>query len=65
MWVVRNKTPYAAAASWVQDKDANKIWLVVVKATFEVGTDGSTRVSDEQLPVLLTPDPVAESSQSL
>lgn len=65
MWIVTNKTPYAAAGSWVQDKDANKLWLVVVKATFNICGDGSTYLSDEQVPVLLMPEPVGEVDKSL
>lgn len=52
MWAVVNTTRYAAERSWVQDKDANKIWLVVVKATFDILGDGSTRLAEEQAPVL-------------
>ena len=52
MWIVENNTPFAAERSWVQDRDANKIWIVVVKATFDVLWDGTTRLADEQVPVL-------------
>src|SRR5262249_16001545 len=46
------------------DKDANKIWLVVVKATFDVQPDGSTRLSDEQVPVLRMGQPLGELGKS-
>lgn len=65
MWIVTNRTAYAAAGSWVQDKDANKIWLVVVKATFDIREEGSMYLSDEQVPVLLMPEPVGEVGKSL
>jgi hypothetical protein len=52
MWLVSNRTPYAAERSWIQDRDANKLWIVVVKATFEIRPDGSTRLADTQMPVL-------------
>jgi hypothetical protein len=52
MWALANRTPYAAERSWVQDKDANKIWIVVVKATFDIAPDGSARLADDQVPVL-------------
>jgi hypothetical protein len=64
MWVVANKTPYTADRTWVQDKHANKLWLVVVKATFDVGTDGSTRIANEQLPVLQMGKHVSEPGKS-
>ena len=52
MWAVINATAYAAERSWVQDKNANKIWLVVVKATFDIRPDGSCALADKQVPVL-------------
>ncbi len=55
MWMIKNLTPYAAAGSWVQDKDANKLWLVVMKATFDILPDGRTRLADNQLPPLRSP----------
>ena len=48
----------------MQDKDANKLWLVVVKATFDVQTDGSCRLSPEQLPVLRMGEPSGERGRS-
>lgn len=48
MWLVENRTPYAAERTWVQDQNANKIWLVIVKATYNVRPDGSTRLAPEQ-----------------
>lgn len=55
MWSVTNGTHYAAERSWVQDRDANRIWLVVVKATFQILADGSTQLADQQVPVLRLP----------
>lgn len=52
MWMVNNKTPYAVERTWVQDKDANKVWLVVVKATYDILPDGQTLLSEEQEPPL-------------
>lgn len=48
MWLVDNQTPYAAERTWVQDKDANKIWLVIVKATYNIRPNGSTYLASEQ-----------------
>jgi len=50
MWLLQNRTPYAAERTWVQDKDANKHWLVAVKATYDVAPNGSLHLADEQLP---------------
>lgn len=64
MWAVINTTPYAADRTWVQDKDGNKIWLVVVKATFDVLPNGSTRLAKEQLPPLQQGQHTGEPGQS-
>lgn len=53
MWSISNSTGFPAHGSWVQDKDLNKIWLVAVKATFDILPDGRTRPSDDQLPVFM------------
>ena len=45
MWLVANKTPFAADYAWVLDQAGNKIWLVVVKATFAIGPDGSCHLT--------------------
>jgi hypothetical protein len=52
MWQVDNRTPFAAERGWVRDRDGAEIWLVAVKATFDIKPDGSTEVAKEQPPVL-------------
>jgi hypothetical protein len=52
MWQVDNRTLFAAERGWVRDRDGAEIWLVAVKATFDIKPDGSTEVSKEQPPVL-------------
>ena len=64
MWIVDNITPYSADSSWVQDKDANKIWLVAVKATFDLLADGGTRLSEEQQEVQRISEPRGEEGKS-
>lgn len=56
MWTLVNRTPYAADRTWVQDPDGTKRWVVVVKATFGIHTDGRLTLADEQLPPLLAPE---------
>ncbi len=65
MWAINNKTPYAAERNWVLDKNAEKSWVVVVKATYDIGSDGSTRLAEEQeqLP-LYSPKYSAEPGKS-
>lgn len=55
MWQVDNRTPFAAERAWVRDRDGQEIWLVAVKATFDILPDGSTEVAAEQPPVLRAP----------
>lgn len=64
MWQIDNRTPFAAERGWVRDRDGTEIWLVVVKATFDVLEDGSTRVAKEQPPVLLVPEYYGEPGRS-
>jgi hypothetical protein len=56
MWQVDNRTPFAAERGWVRDRNGAEIWLVAVKATFDIKPDGSTEVSEEQSPVLRVPE---------
>src|SRR5690349_11685220 len=64
MWLVQNRTPYAAERSWVQDKDANKHWLVAVKATYDIASDGAVHLADEQETPLRLGTYVAEPFES-
>lgn len=48
MWAIDNKTPYAAERNWVLDKKAEKSWVVVVKATYDIGSDGATTLAEKQ-----------------
>ena len=43
MWEVENLTPFAADRGWVRDKKGREIWLVVLKCTFDILPDGTTR----------------------
>lgn len=51
MWQLDNKTPYAADTAWIRDADGAEIWIVSVKATYELLPDGSTCVAAYQAPV--------------
>jgi hypothetical protein len=58
MWAVTNTTDFPARGIWVQDKAANKIWLVCVKATFDILDDGTTRPSDKQVELFIQSQPL-------
>lgn len=48
MWMLDNRTPFAAERNWVLDKNAAKFWVVVVKASFDIHPDGTMSVSESQ-----------------
>ncbi|QDE71753.1 hypothetical protein BHS09_34850 [Myxococcus xanthus] len=56
MWALQNKTPYAAERTWVRDKDGHHLWVIALKATFDVDDAGHLRLADAQEPPL--PEPV-------
>lgn len=64
MWQVDNRTPFSAERGWVRDRNGAEIWLVAVKATFDITPDGSTEVSKEQPPVLRVPEYFGEPGKS-
>jgi hypothetical protein len=64
MWQVDNRTPFAAERGWVRDRDGAEVWLVAVKATFDIKPDGSTEVAQDQPPVLRVPEYHGEPGKS-
>jgi hypothetical protein len=56
MWELRNRTRYAVGKSWTRDKSGAHLWLVAVKATFDIGGNGKIALADEQVPVLHAPE---------
>jgi len=48
MWQVLNRTPFAAAQSWVRNLVGAETWVVIVKATFDVLADGSLAIAETQ-----------------
>ncbi len=55
MWELRNKTPYAVLPGWVRDREGSEVWLVAVRATYEIAPDGTLALAREQDPVCLAP----------
>jgi hypothetical protein len=64
MWTVTNNTPYKAAGSWGRDKDGVHEWIVAVKATYDIHSDGKVTIADEQLEPLLAPEFNSEDGAS-
>lgn len=48
MWQIDNRTPFSAAQSWIRDQNGAETWIVALKATFDVLSDGSLVVSKNQ-----------------
>ncbi|HEY3159665.1 MAG TPA: DUF2169 domain-containing protein [Vicinamibacterales bacterium] len=65
MWQVDNRTPFAAERAWVRDRNGAEVWLVAVKCTFDIRSDGSTVVSKDQPPVLRAPEHHGEPGSSV
>lgn len=57
MWRIDNGTPFAAERGWIRDGDGAEVWIVAVKATYDILPDGGTRVAAEQPPVNSGPAP--------
>lgn len=57
MWQLDNRTPYAAGRGWIRDQQGAEVWIVAVKATYDILPDGATRIADEQVPLHTGPEP--------
>ena len=64
MWALDNQTPYAAERAWVRDKNGAEVWIVAVKATYDIRPDGRLELAEEQEEVCRTAVSRAEPGQS-
>jgi hypothetical protein len=64
MWLLANKTPYAAERNWTRDKDGVHWWLIAVRATFDIDPSGKLTLADEQLAPVLVPEHYGEPGAS-
>lgn len=55
MWAVRNDTDFAVERGFARDRDGSEIWLVAVRATFQILPGGGLELAPEQDPVVLAP----------
>jgi hypothetical protein len=51
MWQISNRTLFAADFTWIRDADGAEVWIVAVKATYELLPDGASRIAAHQPPV--------------
>ncbi|HYO53652.1 DUF2169 domain-containing protein [Archangium sp.] len=59
-----NQTPYVAERCFTRDRQGAEVWVVVVKATFTLRSDGTTALAEEQRPVCLAPEYLGEPGRS-
>lgn len=52
MWLLANKTRFSAERTWVRDTRGAEIWIVAVRAVFDIHPDGSVEPSKEQQDVV-------------
>jgi hypothetical protein len=64
MWALDNLTPYSAERNWTRDKAGMHVWLVAVRATFDIDQNGRLKLADEQPPPGLLPEYTGEPGQS-
>src|SRR5262249_31114875 len=50
--------------NWIRDKDGHHLWIVAVKATFNVALNGQLSLADEQPPPALAPEYEGEPGAS-
>lgn len=55
MWLLDNRTPFAAERTWVRDEDGAEVWLVAVKGSFLIQSDGKQTLDTEQSEVSRVP----------
>lgn len=58
MWQTLTKSDFPVSGTWVLDKNSNKIWMVCVKATFDIRPDGRLRQSPGQIEPFLQGQPL-------
>jgi hypothetical protein len=64
MWAVENNTDFDAERAFVRDRDGSEIWIVAVRATFDIRAAGELRRAAQQDPVVRAPRFQADPSTS-
>jgi hypothetical protein len=64
MWAVDNQTPFKADRAFARDAEGAEVWLVAVRATFDIQPDGSLKPAKEQQDVCLAPKHFGEPGKS-
>jgi hypothetical protein len=64
MWAINNETDFAAERNWIRDRNGAEVWIVSVKGTYAIATDGSLILAEEQEPVAFGPKYRGEPTRS-
>ncbi|HYO56488.1 DUF2169 domain-containing protein [Archangium sp.] len=64
MWQLVNNTPYAAERCFARDRHGAEVWVVAVKATYDLAADGRLKLSEQQIAPCMTMKYRAEPGRS-
>lgn len=64
MWAIENYTRFEVQRAFVRDRDGAEIWLIAVRATFDISASGECAVAEQQEPVALVPQYLGKPGQS-
>jgi hypothetical protein len=64
VWALNNRTSYAAERNWTRDKSGAHLWIVAVRATFDIARSGKLGLSDVQKPPVLAPEYFGKPGES-
>ncbi len=63
MWQIENHTPFGAQSIFTRDRDGAETWLVAVKASYLIKSDGRLDIGEQKDPVL-SPQYLGEPGKS-
>jgi hypothetical protein len=55
MWALSNRTKFKAARTFARDARGAEVWVLAVRATFSISSDGQITLAEEQEDVCLAP----------
>ncbi len=64
MWAVNNQTRFKADRAFARDSEGAEVWIVAVRATFQIDKHGTVKVAEVQDDVCLAPKYLGEPARS-
>ncbi len=52
MWQIENHTPFGAQSAFARDRNGAETWLVAVKASYLINSDGSLEIGEPEEPLI-------------